>query len=760
MFLLQFLMLNLMFIKIFNNKVKIFLYCIAFLFLRVSNTNYNLNDNREIMNCPKAEFFTIESLNANNLFQHFFIQNSFQMFAISKLQYRNNYSFLKLLLLLSGDVNVNPGPVHRVQDEIENKYEIFNKRGLHFLHINVNSLLPKIEEMRLIAKLSKATVIGISESKLDNTVPDSEVSIEGYNLLRYDRNRHGGGVACYVRNDICYSTKCIFSSLIENITIDILLPQSKPITIGILYRPPSQHDFLEKLSESLKSIKLEDNELYILGDLNYNLLQNGEYIFDNLRNSVTRTIASEIKHYMEFCAVFGLKQMIRSPTRITCSTSTLIDHILCNSDDKISQYGILDIGISDHHLIYCTRKIKKIKVNKHTQISFRSYKKYTLELYEDALRKINFPNYENFTNIDNAYSDFIDKLLSVIDVIAPNKTARVKNRTQEWFDGEILEMIAHRDKLSKKYKKSKLHIDKELFKQARNATLNLIRRKKKEYYEGKLKQNIGRPKELWKTLKSLGLPHKTAVSSNICLEENEKVVFETQSNANIFKTFFSSLANNLVSKLPDASKKFGLDSVKSYYKKLKLGDKKLQFEPINTEFILKILKNIDTSKAAGIDKISGRFLKDGASILSIPIAQICNLSISSSSFPQKCKIAKLKPLHKKGSKTDPKNYRPISLLPLVSKVIEKVIFDQTQTFLNENNILYKFQSGFRPNHSTDFCLSYLNDKILKGFDSGLLTGMILIDLQKAFDTIDHDILIKKCHFLVFLLKLYNGLSHI
>ena len=113
------------------------------------------------------------------------------------------------------------------------------------------------------------------------------------------------------------------------------------------------------------------------------------------------------------------------------------------------------------------------------------------------------------------------------------------------------------------------------------------------------------------------------------------------------------------------------------------------------------------------------------------------------SFPDACKIAKVKPLFKKGSKSDPSNYRPISRIPLLSKVFERVVLDQTKEFLNLNKILYDYQSGFRKNHSTDTCLSFLNDKILKGFDDGLVTGMILIDLQKAFDTINHDILLKK-----------------
>jgi retron-type reverse transcriptase len=148
-------------------------------------------------------------------------------------------------------------------------------------------------------------------------------------------------------------------------------------------------------------------------------------------------------------------------------------------------------------------------------------------------------------------------------------------------------------------------------------------------------------------------------------------------------------------------------------------------------------------KSPEIDGINGIFIKDGASILKRPISNLCNLSIKLATVPNECKVAKLKPLFKKGKKTDPKNYRPISLLPLVSKIFEKIVHDQTQKYLKDNQILYKYQSGFRSGHSTDTCLAYLNNFILRGFDQGLVTGMILIDLQKAFDTIDHKILLDK-----------------
>ena len=166
--------------------------------------------------------------------------------------------------------------------------------------------------------------------------------------------------------------------------------------------------------------------------------------------------------------------------------------------------------------------------------------------------------------------------------------------------------------------------------------------------------------------------------------------------------------------------------------------------------VLNIFKALNPSKAVGVDNLSDKFLKDGADILARPISQICNLSIKLNSFPRICKIAKIKPLFKKGSKTDPENYRPILLLPILSKIIERIIHGQTQTFLSKNNILYRFQSGFWKNYSINTCLRHLTEKITTRFEKDLFTGMILTDLQKAFDTIDHQILIKKMKYLDFL----------
>ena len=144
-----------------------------------------------------------------------------------------------MLLLLLGDISLNPGPFSNPQLFKEENWRAFSNRGLHLIHLNINSLLPKIDKLRDIAKRTKAAVIGISQSKVDSTVLDPEIYIDNYEILRFDGNRHGGGVACYIRSYISYKQNSSLRNEIENITFDILTPHTKQITVGIIYRPPN-----------------------------------------------------------------------------------------------------------------------------------------------------------------------------------------------------------------------------------------------------------------------------------------------------------------------------------------------------------------------------------------------------------------------------------------------------------------------------------------------------------------------------------------
>ena len=450
-----------------------------------------------LQNCTKTEFFTIETINESNYVGQLQLKTSFYLLTISKMKYGNHFHFFQLLLLLSGDIHPNPGPL---DPQFVNTWAPFNKSGLHFIHININSLLPKIDEIRSMALNTNAALIGITESKLDESIPNSEININNYILIRNDRNRNGGGVACYIREDINFTQKNIFKDDIECIFVDILLPKTKTFTVGIFYRPPNKTKFIENINEDFHKLHSENNDVFILGDMNINLFQNEKYIGEDNKDS-TSTACPLLNKYKEFISTFGLKQLIRSPTRVTCGTASLIDHVLTNTEEKISQSGVLEIGISDHQLIFCTRKLNRIKSGTTKYINFRSMKKYTKAIFLEKLRTVNFPDYEDFPDANSAYSDFLSKLTDVINQVAPLKQSKVKNRSQEWFDGEVAEKISERDKLFKKFKKSRLHVDEICFKEARNVAENLIKKKKKECFENKINDNIKKPKRVMESPK-------------------------------------------------------------------------------------------------------------------------------------------------------------------------------------------------------------------------------------------------------------------
>ena len=283
-----------------------------------------------------------------------------------------------------------------------------------------------------------------------------------------------------------------------------------------------------------------------------------------------------VKRYNEFCSLHGLKQLIQEATRTTEKSETLLDHIISNSTQKISQHGVLNLGLSDHQLIYCTWKCTRAKNHDHKHIKIRSMKNYSRELFLKKLKLLDFPKYSEFIDINAAYSHFLQLITLVIDKLAPLKEICVRNNTQEWMDEEVLEGIRIRDKLLSKFKKTKTHTDHVNFRKARNRVLSLIKKKKKNCVIGKLNENVGKPKELWKSLKSLGLPSKQDKPSKICLKTDGEHCFDDKINSNVFKEFFSNLAKELVKKLPNPPRRFGIESVKEYYKKLNLGNEKFK----------------------------------------------------------------------------------------------------------------------------------------------------------------------------------------
>ena len=211
-------------------------------------------------------------------------------------------------------------------------------------------------------------------------------------------------------------------------------------------------------------------------------------------------------------------------------------------------------------------------------------------------------------------------------------------------------------------------------KKNRKEVQKIIKKEKQNFHEINLKQKLHKLKQLWKTLKYMGLSSKAASALNICLKDKNKIFYNNTKNSSIFKSFFSNLAQNLVSKLPPSPNAFTESKVAWYYDNIKFKDLNFNFSEISPEIILNILESLNPSKAAGINNLSGKFLKDDTDIFARLISQLCNLSIKLCLFPRSCKIVEMKLLFKKRLQSWPS---PHLTTP---QTIERIIHDQIQVF--------------------------------------------------------------------------------
>ena len=544
---------------------------------------------------------------------------------------------------------------------------IKSSKGLNFLHLNTRSLTSKIPEIEKIARESNAAVICITETWLDNSVTESEVCLNGYNIIRRDRNRQGGGVCTYIREDIAF-TPLDFDFIGNNelLFIQILLPKTKPIIVGTCYRPPNQIDFMKCLENCLSQIR-PDCEIYILGDFNI--------AFQDTNNLLR-------KQYLSILQMFNLKQIIQEPTRVTTNSSNVLDHILCNSTEKISQSGVIPVGISDHFIIYCTRKIVKQKFNTHRTCKIRSTKSYNKEYFQSLLIDADWNDFFYAENVNEAWLNFKETFTKILDVVAPYKEIRIKQRTKKWINQEILVNIRIRDSLYTKFKKSKKHEDFRAFCFIRNKVQKLCKAAKSEFFNEQIEFHKNNPKKLWKQFKDLGYENSVKSDSKMVLKVNGENCHEGVEVANHFNEFFTTIASKLVDKLPNGKNMYtsNSESVQNFYARRRLTDEKLHLKHVSESFVYKELCNLKTNKSTGLDCIPAKFLKDAASIIKIHITYLINLSISESTVPQEFKVAKVKPLFKKKDRLQAENYRPVSILCIVSKILEKAIYKQVEKY--------------------------------------------------------------------------------
>ena len=303
--------------------------------------------------------------------------------------------------------------------------------------------------------------------------------------------------------------------------------------------------------------------------------------------------------------------------------------------------------------------------------------------------------------------------------------------------------MSTRDFLHRKAIRSSLKSDWDTYKLYRNKVTLMIRNSKEYYFNNTVQQGIGNSGKMWKALNDI-LPSKSS-STPSSIVVNGNVLSGNEDIANGFNDHFSSVADVLIKDNFVASSTSNVNRVDHSNVTPNVSNPKLNLPCISHEFVNSEILRMSTKKATGLDDINCKILKLARPVIVDSLTFIMNLSLSTGVFPNDWKIAKVVPLYKGGDLKSTNNYRPISILSCVSKIIEKVVHKQLYSFLSEYNLINQHQSGFRPFHSTETSLTDMIDTWLNNMNSGKMTGVAFVDLRKAFDTVNHEILLNKLY---------------
>ena len=464
--------------------------------------------------------------------------------------------------------------------------------------------------------------------------------------------------------------------------------------------------------------------MYLLGDLNCDMLKK-----EALQNTSTKKLNSLYELYQLF-------QLIEEPTRITMKSSSLIDHIVTNTPEKISHSGVIHTGISDHSIIFAIRKIRIIEKKENNTVEMRNMKKFDKGKFLDELLTQHWEYVYFFGNDPSAmWEIWKDLFLEVLDKHAPLQRKKIRSHKIPWITSQIKSLINTRDKLKLKATISKSETDWVNYKAARNQVNIKLRNAKQNYYSTKIAGQKCNPKEAWKTINNL-LGKKTKQTIVNELDMNKNILQDPQEIVEGFNEYFSNIGPNLASNIAMANCNF-----ETYVQKAK--SEFTAFQPTTVTDVIQMLSGLSNNKATGIDKISCKIIKIAAPAIADSLTYIFNQAITLSTFPDQWKVARVTPLYKSGQRNIPGNYRPISVLPAISKIMERILYNQIYNYLTTFGLLSNSQFGFRKSHSTATALLECTNEWYVNLDRKLFNLVVFIDLKKAFDTVDHQILFKK-----------------
>ena len=601
----------------------------------------------------------------------------------------------------------------------------FQQKGLNFVDLNIHFLYPKLDEIRLLSSQQpNIHVFCLCETFLNETFLDEELHLAGYKMFRKDRVTHGGGLVIYVKEDIpCIRRLDLDCNDIETLWIEFQPSHSKHFLICSSYRPPSSdNNWFTPFSRSLEQMFLEGKECIVVGDFNI-----------DLNKSTCKS-----KSFTELMEGLNFNQMVTKNTRVTNSSSTLIDHVFSNRPSNITFCDVKDYSISDHFPICFTRKIsgKGLNDSMHKTINYRSLKHFDESHFLLELSNQPWQLISTLDSPSDSIDIFVEMFTSTLNKFAPKRVKRVKRANQpNWMNKEILEAIRIREK----FRKSRDTLNYKCWRQKVKA---LIFQAKKQYFSNEINSSNKNAKNLWKSLRELSGLKNTPLTKHLN-DDDGRPITDIKTTANLFNSHFSNICQSFDMHRESESNANSLHECTLMVNENKLDIPPFTIPPIPVSFVLHQLQRLNVSKSTGHDGLNASFLKMSASIIAPVLTKIFNVSIVTGDYPKLFKTAKVIPIHKRGPTSDKSNYRPISILPVISLILERHVSIHFRKFLEDNKLLYLRQSGFRSRHSCQTALVNLIDEWIMAIDNNTYVGAVFLDLSKAFDLVDHHMLLQK-----------------
>ena len=550
----------------------------------------------------------------------------------------------------------------------------------------------------------------------DDTVI-AELMPPGYEFKHLPRpgTKRGGGVGLLFRNTLQWSkasSHCFnsFEHLDQTLTCG-----SSLLHIIIIYRPPNTRfsDFIHDFSTLLESACVSKGRLLLLGDFNIHV--------DNESDA-------NAQHFKEVLDLFNMKQHVNEKTH---KHSHTLDLLITREDDTVCNLSVEDNDISDHFNIdFCLNADKPKKPT--NTIQYRKLRDINVEAFKEDIRVSSLHN-RTFSCVEAMSKCYNETLSDILDKHAPLITKQVVIHPESpWYSQEVATCRKAKRKAERKWRQTGLHIHKEIFNIERNKLIRTIAKAKKEYISSQIEQSSNSQRSLFKCLDSLR-------------NKGKKVILPDHDNPGDLCDEVVSFFANKVSKIRHLLENLRKNEPLQHRgpDDITAKDTLSNFPIVSESKVRKIIMS-SASKSCELDPIPTFLLKECIDVLSPIITNLINLSIKTSHVPSSFKIAAVSPLLKKkdADQNNLQNYRPVSNLPFISKILEKVILSLYTDHKSHNNLTGEFQSAYRKHHSCETALLRIKNDVLETLDKKNCCFLVLLDLSAAFDTVDHPILLK------------------